>query len=84
MKLNFQIITINWNGKGIVLYFIITSNILIYQSLKTNCNNAILSFIVSLSSRVGFAKIAIEAKVPIIPVFTKNVREAFRTVSLFR
>ena len=23
MKLNFQIITINWNGKGIVLYFII-------------------------------------------------------------
>ena len=83
MKLNFQIITINWNGKGIVLYFIITSNI-IYQSLKTNFNNAILSFIVSLSSRVGFAKIAIEAKVPIIPVFTKNVREAFRTVSLFR
>lgn len=35
-------------------------------------------------SRVGFAKIAIEAKVPVIPVFTQNVREAFRTVGLFR
>ena len=33
---------------------------------------------------MGFAKIAIEAKVPVIPVFTQNVREAFRTVGLFR
>ena len=33
---------------------------------------------------MGFAKIAIEAQVPIIPVFTQNVREAFRTVSFFR
>ena len=82
MKLNFQIITINWNGKGIVLYFIIILKITIPN--KQKCNDAILSFIVSLSSRVGFAKIAIEAKVPIIPVFTQNVREAFRTVSLFR
>ena len=84
MKLNFQIITINWNGKGIVLYFIIILEINISIPKITKCNDAILSFIVSLSSRVGFAKIAIEAKVPIIPVFTKNVREAFRTVSLFR
>lgn len=33
-------------------------------------------------NRVGFAKIAIEAKVPIIPMFTQNVRETFRTLSL--
>jgi 1-acyl-sn-glycerol-3-phosphate acyltransferase len=31
-------------------------------------------------NRLGFAKIAIEAQVPIIPVFTQNVREAFRAV----
>ncbi|GLV39612.1 uncharacterized protein CBL_08321 [Carabus blaptoides fortunei] len=31
--------------------------------------------------RLGFAKVAIEAKVPIIPVFTENLREAFRCVS---
>lgn len=31
--------------------------------------------------RVGFAKVAIEAKVPIIPFYTQNIREAFRTVS---
>ena len=36
------------------------------------------------SSRVGFAKIAIDAKVPVIPVFTQNLREAFRTVGIFR
>lgn len=30
--------------------------------------------------RVGFAKVAIEAKVPIIPVFTQNIREAFRSI----
>jgi 1-acyl-sn-glycerol-3-phosphate acyltransferase len=38
--------------------------------------------------RVGFAKVAVEAKVPIIPVFTVNLREAFRSLgfgqSLFR
>ena len=34
-------------------------------------------------SRLGFARIAIEAQVPIIPVFTQNVREAFRTVLLY-
>ncbi|KAL6257203.1 hypothetical protein P5V15_012131 [Pogonomyrmex californicus] len=31
--------------------------------------------------RMGFAKVALDAKVNIIPVFTRNVREAFRTVS---
>ncbi|XP_056633003.1 transmembrane protein 68 isoform X1 [Diorhabda sublineata] len=31
--------------------------------------------------RLGFAKVALEAKVPIIPMFTENLREAFRTVS---
>jgi 1-acyl-sn-glycerol-3-phosphate acyltransferase len=31
--------------------------------------------------RLGFAKVAIDAQVPIVPVFTQNVREAFRCVS---
>ncbi|PRD27500.1 UNVERIFIED_CONTAM: Transmembrane protein 68 [Trichonephila clavipes] len=30
--------------------------------------------------RIGFAKVALEAQVPIIPVFTQNLREAFRSV----
>ncbi|KAJ8925466.1 hypothetical protein NQ315_009300 [Exocentrus adspersus] len=34
--------------------------------------------------RLGFAKVAIDAKVPIIPMFTENLREAFRTVSIGR
>ncbi|CAH1137525.1 unnamed protein product [Phyllotreta striolata] len=34
--------------------------------------------------RLGFAKVALEAKVPIIPMFTENLREAFRTVSFGR
>ena len=29
---------------------------------------------------MGFAKIALEAQVPIIPVFTRNIREAVRTL----
>lgn len=32
--------------------------------------------------RCGFAKVAIEAKVPIIPVFTQNIREAFRSIRI--
>lgn len=32
-------------------------------------------------NRLGFAKVAIEAKVPIIPMFTENIRESYRTVS---
>lgn len=35
-------------------------------------------------NRVGFAKVAIEAKVPIIPMFTENLREAFRSVGFMR
>ncbi|XP_072948275.1 DGAT1/2-independent enzyme synthesizing storage lipids isoform X2 [Epargyreus clarus] len=35
-------------------------------------------------NRLGFAKVALEAKVPIIPMFTENVREAFRTVGWLR
>lgn len=31
-------------------------------------------------NRVGFARVAIDAKVPIIPVFTENLREAYRTL----
>ncbi|XP_071565986.1 DGAT1/2-independent enzyme synthesizing storage lipids isoform X1 [Temnothorax nylanderi] len=31
--------------------------------------------------RMGFAKVALDAKVSIVPFFTKNLREAFRTVS---
>ncbi|XP_042873475.1 transmembrane protein 68-like [Penaeus japonicus] len=32
-------------------------------------------------NRTGFAKVAIEAKAPVVPLFTENLREAFRTVS---
>ncbi|XP_050071980.1 transmembrane protein 68-like [Anopheles maculipalpis] len=35
-------------------------------------------------SRTGFARVALEAKVPIIPMFTVNIRECFRTVSVAR
>lgn len=34
-------------------------------------------------NRVGFAKVAIEAKVPIIPFFTQNVREGFRQIDFW-
>uniref|UniRef100_A0A6M2CYB8 Putative phosphate acyltransferase n=1 Tax=Rhipicephalus microplus TaxID=6941 RepID=A0A6M2CYB8_RHIMP len=34
--------------------------------------------------RLGFAKAAIEARVPIVPIFTENIREAFRTVAFGR
>ena len=35
-------------------------------------------------SRTGFARIALAAKCPVIPMFTENVRESFRAVTLFR
>lgn len=35
-------------------------------------------------NRIGFAKVALEAQVPIIPMFTENLREAFRSVGFFR
>lgn len=34
-------------------------------------------------NRIGFAKVALEAKVPIIPLFTENVREGFRQINFF-
>ncbi|CAG9766252.1 unnamed protein product [Ceutorhynchus assimilis] len=34
--------------------------------------------------RLGFAKAAIEAKVPVIPMFSENIRESFRTLTLGR
>lgn len=36
------------------------------------------------NGRVGFAKVACLGKAPIIPVFTQNIREAFRTSPFFR
>lgn len=33
-------------------------------------------------NRTGFAKVALEAKVKVIPVFTENIREAFRQVTI--
>lgn len=33
-------------------------------------------------NRLGFAKLALDAKVPIIPMFTENVREAYRTLNI--
>uniref|UniRef100_A0A1L8DYJ6 Putative phosphate acyltransferase n=1 Tax=Nyssomyia neivai TaxID=330878 RepID=A0A1L8DYJ6_9DIPT len=35
-------------------------------------------------NRIGFAKVALEARVPIIPMFTQNLREAFRSVGIMR
>lgn len=35
-------------------------------------------------NRVGFAKVAIEAKAPIIPMFTENLREGFRSVNFMQ
>jgi len=34
--------------------------------------------------RIGYAKAAIEAQVPIIPVFTRNIRESFRSFNIGR
>ncbi|ESN93626.1 hypothetical protein HELRODRAFT_157832 [Helobdella robusta] len=36
------------------------------------------------ANRKGFAKVIKEAGVPVIPMFTKNSREAFRTIGLFK
>lgn len=33
-------------------------------------------------NRMGFAKVAIESKAPIIPMFTENIREGFRSISI--
>ena len=33
-------------------------------------------------NRIGFAKVALEAQVPIIPIFTVNLRESFRSLGI--
>ncbi|XP_005993496.1 transmembrane protein 68 isoform X2 [Latimeria chalumnae] len=38
------------------------------------------SYSILWGSRKGFAQVAIDAKVPIIPMFTQNVREGFRSL----
>lgn len=35
-------------------------------------------------NRLGFAKVAIEAKANVIPVFAENIREAYRQTTLFK
>lgn len=35
-------------------------------------------------NRIGFAKVALESKAPVIPMFTENLREAFRSVGFLR
>jgi 1-acyl-sn-glycerol-3-phosphate acyltransferase len=64
------------------------------RNLTFTCRSSLSSKVYSLAlfsdhkdyrvlwkSRVGFARIALEAKVPVIPVFTRNIREAVRTFS---
>ncbi|XP_030764746.1 transmembrane protein 68 isoform X2 [Sitophilus oryzae] len=34
--------------------------------------------------RLGFAKAALDSKAPVVPIFTENIREAFRAVSIGR
>ncbi|XP_069477160.1 DGAT1/2-independent enzyme synthesizing storage lipids [Ambystoma mexicanum] len=42
------------------------------------------SYVIIWGNRKGFAQVAIDAKVPIIPMFTRNVREGFRSLGGFR
>lgn len=35
-------------------------------------------------NRLGFAKVAIESKAPVIPMFTENLREGFRNIGIAR
>ncbi|XP_023219080.1 transmembrane protein 68-like [Centruroides sculpturatus] len=35
-------------------------------------------------NRCGFARVALEAKVPVIPVFTRNIRETFSTLKILK
>jgi len=51
----------------------------VYESQFSDHNYKVL-----WKSRVGFAKIALKAEAPVVPMFTRNVREAFRTISTFR
>lgn len=47
-----------------------------YEALFGDSNYEVL-----WKNRCGFAKVAIEAKVPIIPMFTENIREAYQNAS---
>ena len=47
----------------------------VYESQFSDHNYKVL-----WKSRVGFAKIALKAEAPVVPMFTRNVREAFRTI----
>jgi 1-acyl-sn-glycerol-3-phosphate acyltransferase len=40
------------------------------------------SYAVLWRQRLGFARAALQAGVPVVPVFTQNIREAFRVVPL--
>uniref|UniRef100_A0A8C5MGS8 Transmembrane protein 68 n=1 Tax=Leptobrachium leishanense TaxID=445787 RepID=A0A8C5MGS8_9ANUR len=42
------------------------------------------NYILLWRNRTGFAQVAIDAKVPIIPMFTQNVREGFRSLGCLR
>uniref|UniRef100_A0AC35TVX4 PlsC domain-containing protein n=1 Tax=Rhabditophanes sp. KR3021 TaxID=114890 RepID=A0AC35TVX4_9BILA len=50
------------------------------EALFSNSSN----YEIMWGDRLGFAKVAKQAKCPIIPVFTENCREAFRTPSFLR
>ncbi|GAB6022182.1 26S proteasome non-ATPase regulatory subunit 11 [Chamberlinius hualienensis] len=49
----------------------------VYEAQFSNSN-----YQLKWRKRIGYAKVAIQAKAPIIPAFTVNLREAYRTVSI--
>ncbi|KAM8967380.1 DGAT1/2-independent enzyme synthesizing storage lipids [Pelodytes ibericus] len=42
------------------------------------------NYILLWKNRTGFAQVAIDAKVPILPMFTQNIREGFRSLGCLR
>ncbi|KAM5157786.1 DGAT1/2-independent enzyme synthesizing storage lipids isoform 1-T3 [Mantella aurantiaca] len=42
------------------------------------------SYTIIWGNRIGFAQVAIDAQVPIIPMFTQNIREGFRSLGCLR
>lgn len=51
----------------------------VYEAQFGNSNYELL-----WQNRMGFAKVAIESKAPIIPMFTENLREGFRNIGIAR
>ena len=49
-----------------------------YEAQLATCQYEVL-----WKKRCGFAQVALDARVPIIPVFTENIREAFVTMETF-